>query len=99
MKIERQAFKPEDFYGSGQYLLRYSQNRDWDYLKTVLWKVGYKSGSYFLISMTDGAIFKEHASKEELCRNLNDDERGYRQPSDYELSVLLTLIGSRRNLG
>jgi len=99
MGAQRQAFKPEDFNGSGQYLLRYSQSRDWDYLKTVLWKVGYKRGSYFLISMTDGAIFKEHESKEALCRSLNDDRRGYRQPTDHELAVLLTLIGSRKNLG
>jgi len=42
--------------------------------------------------MTDGAIFKEHESKEALCRSLNDDGRGYRQPTDHELSVLLTLL-------
>ena len=99
MSVERKAFKPEDFNGSGQYLLRCSTSRDWNYLQTVLWKVGYKGGSYYLIAMTDGAIFKEHESKEALCRSLNDDERGYRQPTDHELSVLLTLIGSRRNLG
>lgn len=58
-------FKPDDFKGSGQYLVRDTNTIDTSYLASVLFKVGYSHGhteegrnpnsnSTLLISMADG---------------------------------------------
>lgn len=62
-------FKPEDFDGAGQYVVRESKNKinsphfyDTGYLSTVMYKIGYMhmsksiqcSNLYILISMSDG---------------------------------------------
>ena len=93
----RQVFKPADFKGAGQYLLRTVASTDSvSYLSTVLWKVGYSSAAYYLVAMSDGMISKPYRSKGELCRQLNDDKHGYRFATDRELSMLVAYIGTRR---
>ena len=94
----RQSFEPEDFKGSGQYLLRSGAEplKNPEYSSTVLWKIGFLSDrTICFVSATDGFAHKYAATAEELCRKLNDDERGYRKPTDRELIYLLTYIGSR----
>ena len=100
-EITRKAFKPEDFEGSGQYLLRASTDTSVTYLSTVLWKVGYSPASsrVHLIAMTDGLVLGSYKSKVALCRYLNDSEQGYRFATDRELSLLIAYIGTRRKLG
>lgn len=64
-------FKPEDFEGAGQYIVREGTNKlnsphiqDTSYLSTVMMKVGYlskyregsSSSKYVLVDMSDGLI-------------------------------------------
>jgi hypothetical protein len=74
MKYEwkKTIFKPEDFDGAGQYIVRETINKenyphimDTEYLSTVMMKVGYNLGTrrsdrqnnmYCLVDMSDGLV-------------------------------------------
>lgn len=70
-------FKPEDFYGSGQYLIRENSQKlispyiaDTGYLSTIMYKVGYlidhqgSGAELCLISMSDGLVRSSYATIE-----------------------------------
>lgn len=100
---ETRLFTPEDFEGSGQYVIedRDRHYKDTSYMTTLLYKVCYGiDNASLLVSMTDGMVMREFKSgsnltenKRLLCEFLNTNN--YRAATHEEL-VRMALHQNRR---
>ena len=102
MKV-KYIFEPNDFEGSGQYVIRQSSTvkcKDISFASSVAYKVGYihkhrdEPKCTLLISLTDGMAVA-YADNQTLCNHLNNDPEGYRPMTDEEVSTIIDYIGCR----